>query len=769
MSTVNGSGISAQPSLAKLAVRVFIVAPLSLCYLSGAALAQSGNSSSDPADSNQPAGQKAALEEVIVTAEKRSSNLQRTPISVTAFNSEALQSEQVHSLPDLKMLVPAMQMGETDGYAQITIRGIGISNFTSGQESAVAFNMNEVYVSRPIAQLGGLFDVSSLEVLRGPQGTLYGRNATAGSINISTTRPTDNWSGYVSVTAGNYAAVRTEGAIGGPIVSDLLEFRVAGFEDKHDGYGKNVVTGNPVSDKDARGARGTLLFIPTSTVKVTLIGDYFEEHDNGAALHFFGSTGLTGLPGALAVPSRFITQGGFTTYDLQDTASPIDSKFNLRTSSVTGIVEWSDGPFAVKSITGYRDQSSLTLSTIDPGSTGNSFYYAGEPAHQLSEELQAHYDTTRLHVTGGLYYFQETDQTAPDQAVVKKSEIDSFFGIPFVAPDYFVDFVDIGGTTRTKAKAVFAQGTYEILDNLSVTAGIRYSSERKEATLNDAFSLDTPWSANMPPPAPLVEAPKTFNSTTPKVGIQEQLTPDCLVYFSYSKGFKAGGFDTSAPSPAYKPETLTDYEGGIKTTFLQDRLRLNLSGFYYDYTNLQVIQVIGVSAVTSNAGSAHVYGAEAEITARPVPQLTLDFAGSYLHARYLQYVGPSSVQPLVAEVDFSGHALDNAPDFSGHAGATYAWPVPHGSVSLRAETEFTTRVYFTPDNINMVSQGGFVKGNAFLTYERENGWRATAFVRNISNRDTRVSGLVSIPEEGAPAHGSVAPPRTFGAEVMYKF
>lgn len=160
MSTVNGSGVSVQPSLSKLALRVCIAAPLSLCCLSTAALAQSESSSSDPTGANQLAGQQAALEEVIVTAEKRSSNLRRTPISVTAFNSDALESEQVHSLPDLKMLVPAMQMGETDGYAQITIRGIGISNFTSGQESAVAFNMNEVYVSRPTAQLGGLFDVA---------------------------------------------------------------------------------------------------------------------------------------------------------------------------------------------------------------------------------------------------------------------------------------------------------------------------------------------------------------------------------------------------------------------------------------------------------------------------------------------------------------------------------------------------------------------------------------------------------------------------------
>jgi iron complex outermembrane receptor protein len=757
-----------------------------------AANAQAAADLPPPAEDAASAG-GVGLGEIVVTAEKRATNLQKTPVSITALSGDMLQKSQIRNLTEVKGLVPGMQMGETDGYAQITIRGIGIANFVPGADSAVALNLNDVYVSRPIAQLTGLYDLSSLEVLRGPQGTLFGRNATAGAINMTTTRPTDTWSGYGRVTIGNYAAVNVEGAIGGPIAGDMLTFRVAGFIDKHNGYGRNLTTGNPVGDKDARGIRGTLVFQPTPNLKATIIGEYYKQSDHGAALHYLGAAGLIPLPGTTGQPILSVQQGGFVTTNRQNTVTALDSKFRLRTTAVTGILEWSQGPFGLKSITGYRDQNSRTFTPLDDGSTANGFYLAGEPAHQFSEELQAHYDTSRLHATAGLYYFKEKDASIPGVSPFKYSALQNFFGPIFGIPpipasqDYYVDFVEIGGTLRTTAKAAFGQVSYEVLDGLTLTAGIRYSHEKKSAALNNSFSLTDPWTFQTPPPPVSYRDSTTFSSTTPKFGIQYQVTPKTLLYASYSKGFKSGGYDVTAIAPPFKPEKLTAYEGGVKTTLLDNRLRFNLGGFYYDYTNLQVAQVIGAQVFTTNAATARVYGGEAEITFAPTQAFQLDLAASYLHSRYQKYCGPSSVQTgfqlpadsacarllggptPVGVVDFSGNKLNNAPDFSGHAAATYTLEMPHGSLALRGELEFTTRIYFTPDNADMISQSGYLKQNAFVTYTSNGGWHVTGFVRNLSNKDTWTSGQVSTPILGSPVHGAVAPPRTFGVEVGYKF
>ena len=562
------------------------------------------------------------LQDIIVTAEKRNSSAQRTPVAIIALSGDALAQAQVRTLTDMQQLVPAFKMGENDGYAQLTIRGIGSSGFLPTSEGAVAVNMNDVYVSRPIAQLAGMFDVSSIEVLKGPQGTLYGRNATAGSVNMTTTRPTNDLSGYARVSVGNYRAVNVEAAVGGALVEDKVLVRVASFMDKHSGYGKNLVTGNGIADKDAWGVRGTLVVKPTETLTGTLIYEHYKQDDRGAALHYFGATGLTGLPGALGAPPLFQVLGGYAASDLQDIAAPRDPKFRLRIDAITGILEWNLGAVSLKSITGYRDQNSLTITPLGAGSNVDSFFIAGEPANQFSQEFQLNYTSDRLKATAGLYYFREKDASIPGSSPFPRSVLNRFFGIPDDGtPDYLVDFVEVGGTIKTRAKAAFAQATYELLDNLSLTAGIRVSKESKEAFLINGFSLTLPYIANSPftndtPLPPVTYEPKvSFKSTTPKFGIQYQLNSKTMLYASYSKGFKSGGYDISTIAPAYEPEKLTAYEVGIKTTSANNMLRFNAAGFWYDYTNLQVAQVVGSSIITTNAATARVYGVEAQVEA----------------------------------------------------------------------------------------------------------------------------------------------------------
>jgi len=713
----------------------------------------------------QPAASKAdvGLQEIVVTAEKRSTKLQKTPLAVTAFNAEALQQEQVHGLEDINGLVPTLKMADRGGYAQITLRGIGINNFTALTQSAIAVNLNEVYISRPVAFLAGIYDVSDLEVLRGPQGTLYGRNATAGAVNLTTARPGYEFSGYGNITVGNYGDVRLEGAVGGPVAQDKVLFRIAGFRETRDGYGTNFTTHDPVDDKDAYGVRGTFVVTPIDDLKATIIAEYYDEHDNGGAFHYFGvPSGVKSIP-------PFIRLGGTVPSNPYDVANRFDPKFQLSTTAVTGIVEWSgDDAFSAKSITGYRHQDFFNRVDLGAGDPG-VYYLSGEPAHQFSEEFQAHYDVSYLHLTGGLYYFNEHDDASPATVIANNAVI----GAPGTG---FTNAFYVGGLQTVEAEAAFGQGTVNITDELSLTAGVRYSAERQQLFNRYLIDFVTPYTGDFLSDhraIPGTELPsRTFYSTTPKFGLQYQLAPKTLLYVTYAKGFKSGGFsaatDNGTAALGFNPEKLTDYEGGLKTALFEDRVRFNLAAFYYDYSDLQVQRSLGATLITTNAATAHVYGAEAEFTAALAKALTIDGNVSWLHARYVNYIGPAEIKPF-PNTDYSGKSLSNAPDVSGHLGASYSWDLSGGDLSLRGEVEFTSKFFFTSANNPQEGQAAFAKGNAFLTYTSSSGWHARAFVRNIADERTATAGRISSSFYGTIINGSYAPPRTFGAELGYEF
>ncbi|WP_182911945.1 TonB-dependent receptor [Sphingomonas cavernae] len=744
--------------------------------LPSAAFAQDGDQVSAPAQVEaEPDG---AIADIVVTAEKRTGSLQRTPIAITALSGAELRSSNSRSLDDIQGIVPGLKVGAISGQSQVSVRGIGTSSIVPGAEGAVAVNVNEVYISRQSALSSSMYDLASLEVLRGPQGTLYGRNATAGSINLTTARPGDVWSGFVQGTVGNFSAINIEAAVGGPIVEDRVGIRIAGFVDRHDGYGTNLVTGSDIDDRDAKGARITLVLSPTDSLKATIIGDYYHQRDRGAARHYFGADSDIALPGVF--PGRPVGQrdGGYFASRLRDIAAGYDPQLRLETKSITGIVEWTSGPFGLKSITNYRDQEFNLFTSLDGGSNFAGFYVAGEPAHQVSEELQAHYDGGRINATAGLYYFHEKVSASPSRAPELSDVFYPALGLPAPSPSFYVDAVEIGGTIKTTAKAIFGQIDYEVIDRLTLTFGLRYGSESKQLFSTSAFDPTKVYDfdpANpffsTTPPGPLTVLPKrTFNSTTPKFGIRFQATPRLMFYASYSEGFRSGGYDITSVAPAYQPEHLAAYEGGMKATAFDNRVRANLSGFYYDYTNLQVQQVAGVQVITQNAGAARLYGGEAQVTIKPVETLTIDMSGTYLHARYQDYQGASSVQPFFpGNVDFGGKRLNNAPTFAGLLSVEKAWPLGGGTLSVKAEGEYSSKFYFTPDNVDPLSQDAFFKSNLYLRFASTKGWTATAFVKNVGDKVTKTAANVTSPIFGAAVEGSVTAPRTYGITLGYSF
>lgn len=742
---------------------------------SSTAAPAAANSQTDPQGADATSSE---LRDIIVTAEKRSTSLQRTPLAVTALNGDALANTQVNNLQSVAALAPSAKVGDVGGYAQISIRGIGSQSGVPLTDSPVAVNINEIYISRPVSFLSSMFDVSAVEVLRGPQGTLYGRNATAGSINITTARPTEQLSGFGRFSYSAFNQKRAEAAVGGAIVPDFVSIRVAGFYEDRDGYGRNVTTGRDVDDKNAYGFRGTVLVTPTPEISATLIAERYRERDSGAALHYFGAAGLipvSGTFGSLPFATLF---GGTVLSNSYDVANDTQPRFYLGVTTLTGLLEYNKGPFTVRSVTGYRRQRAYTLSDLDNSNLPLGFLAAGENDRQFSQELQLRYNSQRVNLTLGGYYFREIDDATPYVVPLSSRVTDPILAslgvmLPPRAP-VLLNFGNLGGTIYTRAFAIFGQGTFNVTDRLSVTAGLRYSTERRRLVQRYLIDPITPYSPELPPPPGLGLPGRTYSSATPRVALEFQVTPRTLLYASYARGFKSGSFDPSADpatttSPSFGPENLNSYEVGLKSTLLDGKLRTNLAAFYYDYSGLQVLQTRGFGIATTNAGKAREYGLEAEITALPVHSLELSLSGSLLNAKYLDYTGVDAARIGVAAVDFSGKRLNNAPSASGLISAQYTVPFPAGSLLLRGETELTSRFFFSPANYDELSQSGYAKLNAFLTYTAQRGWSIGAFGRNLTNRKTKTSSQVQTVFLGTPITGSLAPPRTYGVTVGVKF
>lgn len=730
--------------------------------------------------------QSGPIADVVVTAEKRRTSLQRTPIAISAISGEMLEKTQVRDFDSIRGLVPSFNFGQVEGQAQLSIRGIGPLAFLPTAEGQVAVNLNEIYVSRLGSLLGSFFDIDGIEVLRGPQGTLYGRNATAGSVNIRTALPTEELSGRFRAQFGNYQTVNLEAAISGPLIRDRLMVRLAAATQDRAGYGRNLVTGHEIDDLRSRAIRLTVLAKPSEDVTATLFVEHYRQNDNNGGVHYIGNAGEDRYPGSPTgnVP-QFRQLGGFNSANIRDLAAGIDPYFKLKYTALTGVVEWQTERWGLKSVTGYRTQDAFVLTNLGGGFPTPGYFYQGEPAHQFSQELQVNLNTDRLKLTAGGYYFQETDSSLPGNGSYLAAAVSNAFALPVADPKAYILLFQFGGTVRTKAPAIFAEGTYKLTDKLSVTAGIRYSHETKDFSQRYSRSFTQLFTGTNPEAPAIRRDPITFNSTTPKLGLQYQVSTRTMIYATYVKGFKPGGFALSDQGPPYRPENLTDYEGGIKTTLFDGRLRANVGAFYYDYTDLQVQTVAanpssptGASPGIFNAGSAKLYGLESDFTLQPSSALRIDLSFAYNHSKFGQYFTTDQSRPLLPPlggaagtntVNYAGNQLPNAPTLRLRGAVDYTWHLPTGSLDLLVSSDYSSRVYLQPSNLRSISQRPYAKVDAFLTYEHPGGWKASVFVRNLTDITTLISAVPGNRIDGYTLNGAIAPPRTYGAEIGYRF
>ena len=694
--------------------------------------------------------------DIVVTAQKRAENVQDIPLAITAIQGDTLQQRQVTAVDQLTTIAPSVNFGTYGGAARIAIRGIGFDIPDPGSEGRVAYHLDGVYISRPAAQLGTFFDVDRVEVLRGPQGTLYGRNATGGSINVISRAPTDDLSGYMNLTVGNYGRVATEGAISGSLADDVTA-RLAVMSNNRGGYGKNEYTGNDIDDANQRGARASLRIKPADNLTIDLSADFYRENDHAYGIHYFGQYSPD-------IPLRGAVLGGTTSSKLRNIRSDFDPTNRRELYGFAGTLTWDLGPATLKSISAYRHSEFRDVTDIDMTERPLSQFIFFERARQYSQELQLSGSFGNSNWLIGGYYF--------DEKILGSAQAARNLLVNGGA-DRLVNGFKVEGRLGTKATAVFGQLDLAVSDAFKVILGARYNHEKH--SINDIFQLD--FVRDYAPNAPLVPMPGfprqdevTDNAFTPKAGFELKLNDDALIYGTVSRGFKSGGYNLGVNVPAFSPEKIWAYEAGLKLTTADRRLRANLAGFYYDYSNLQLAKVVNNSVVTENAGAAILYGGEAEVTFLPFNGLQLDGVLSVMHSEYRDYSSVDPGRPALGLQNLEGNSLVQAPDVTLTAGAQYSFAGLGGEIKLRGELNYRSKVYFTAFNVDSIAEPKNTKFNAFLTWTSDDGHvSATVFGRNLTDKITKTGGIVNSASFGTPLSGSISPPRTFGVTVGYNF
>ena len=730
--------------------------------------------------------QTAPLEEVVVTAQKRAGNLQDTPIAISAVTGDAIEKLNIDDIGAIAAANPSLVYSEAGGEAQLYIRGIGSNIFNIGADQSVATHIDGVYTGRANMGLTQFLDIDRVEILRGPQGTLYGRNATGGAINIISRAPTDEFEGYVSGLVGSFDRIDVRGAVSGPITENLSG-RLAVRRLKDDGYTEDLDPqgGDKVDDNDLAALRGSLRW-KSDVLTATLIAEYSEFENGNTSIFPIDNTGLAESLGAK--PNR----------DIHKTYNNTPSFHEWETGAVTGILDWTLTDTTNLNLTvGYRDWDSDFLFNTDGTEieiTRTTLSYASE---QLSAELRLSGESGWGRWLVGAYWFDEDKYGA-------LGLVRSGFTPPAVlVPRSFIFRADGTG----EATALFGQVDFKLADTWTLSAGLRYSDEKKgdflrQSTLlpdNELLGLFTPNPIPDATPASTRRVSRSWDAWTPRVGLEFRPSDDRLFYLTYSEGFKSGGFnDLSVVNPPFDPELVDSIEVGAKTEWLGGRLRANASAFYYDYTDLQVSVFASVGSITTtfttNAAEATVQGLELDLVAKVTESLDIAASLAVLDATYDRFVTPygsctavnvaldarcAGRVGLPRLIDAAGNRLNNAPEFKGSVSATYRFDLSGGgSISLQGAAHHQGRVYFLPANTTVMSQSSYTLVDARIGYENESGDLAVgAFVKNLADEDyfhnivqfTSTSDARKDVFAIGNALGYPAAGRQWGVEVTYRF
>lgn len=697
--------------------RLYLRSVVSACLLSaqnGVALAQATQ-------------QTAALEEITVTAQRRAEKLQDVPIAITAFTAEQLSAQGIDSVWDMPTATPGLVVSANLRTAQIFIRGVGSDDISIASDGSTAVYLDGVYLGRPEMDLAEFNDIERIEVLRGPQGTLFGRNAIAGAISIVSRVPDDAMRSEADLRVGKYSQLRFRGSLSGPLVEGRAAGGLAVLWSQRDGYVENnlheEVPGarEYFQDEDVQSVRGTLRLTPSDPLEVIFSGDYTRSDD-------FGQVNISVDP-----PEWFIEAGATPITNPYSIYQDTPAFHKLENFGGAMTVNYDFGGFALKSITAYRGMDEKLLFDSDGTEAFGAYIDVVRNQDQISQEFQLLSQSEgSLSWVAGLFYFGEEAEQTFD------------LNLP---PDVLLP---LPSQNETDAYAVYAQADYALSDKWTGTLGLRYSDEKKSGR-NAGGPVTDSWS-----------------SLTPKLGLKYQPRDEVMMYGSITKGFKSGGFQSIGAQPeAFDPEELIAYEVGTKMRWRDDTLQLNGAAFYYDYSDLQV-QTVDSETLTAridNAAEATVYGVELELIAQPVPALVLQASVALLSAEYDEFIGvdPDTGDP----VDLSGNSLRSAPDLSYNLSASYEIGLSQGSsITLMGNVSWQDDVYYSQFNKPSIGQEAYALANARVAWISASGrTEVAAFARNLFDEEYYDSAI----EFGFGPLMHVAPPRMYGLEIRVSY
>lgn len=713
------------------------------------------------------------LQEVVVTAQKVKSRLQETPLALSVVTGESLKNQQAKSLEDVSAELPSLSVSRQPNTATIAIRGVGSVVNSPASDSRVATYVDDFYIPRPWQALSQLFDVSRIEYVEGPQGTLYGQDATAGVVNFVTNDPSSHPEGHLTLTGGNYATFGVDGAGNIPI-DDHWSARIAGTYNTHGGFDKNLADGKSVNNLNVGAIRGKLKY-QSDNFSAVLAADYGDESDQASPYVYVGEQ-IAGI-----TPAAILLGGKAAALPNISTDSFVHLGHHSRFRDVSMSAKWSFGQNDITAIAGYGTSSMYVSNDLDGTNLAVTRLDDIENGRQGSVELKFDRTTTLYDVIAGVYFFHESVFGATSLPL---STV--FFGVP-LASSAVVQGIFTGGKIDTDASAAFLQARWHFSSKLYLEVGGRYSYAKDSADQMSVTNFLVPYSpaneilstanAAAGGTAPCnpsgfislctLQQAKSYNSVNPKATIGFQPTPNVLAYGTYATGFQAGGFNMGALQSPFKPETLVDYELGVKLTSENRRLEADVAAYDYHYSNMQVFEVTGPVISIINAAKSRISGVELQVRSIPLTGLVLDLTGDYLHAYYSQFFSQNpELQALYANPpvqNLSGYEVTQSPRYQWGTDVTYTRGVGPGQISIRGQATWTARQYFTQFNQPVNSAGPHTQVNTFLTYNL-NEWSLELYCRNLTNRRFLTYANPTSDFFGNVA-GVVSDPRTEGVSI----
>ena len=692
------------------------------------------------------AAQENGLEEVLVTARKRQEPLQNTPLSVSVFSEDAINDRVINSVTDLGYATPNViidagaSASGSNAASTIFIRGVGQTDFTLSVDPGVGVYVDGVYYGQQVGTALDFLDVERVEILRGPQGTLFGRNTIGGAINILTQRPAMEFGGKLKLTTGSDKRADVSGSLNLPLAENLFS-KVSLSARSRDGYVNRVGSDIELGDDDSVSGRGTLLWSPSEDLEIVLSADFTREREevapevlvdvNEAAPIPFFHNFVSGSPcfpppGSTTNPNCFndqwVPSDPFTEYGTFDSASDLDLWGVALTAT------WGLGSLTFKSITALREFDSYFSIDNDHSPLEIVQFTSDFESEQFTQEFQLLGISLsgRLNWLAGFYYY---DESATDRNPV----------------DFSIGSLEVGGDLDVKSYAAFAQATYSLSEKLDLTLGLRYTDEKKVRDPRSFFTSPFVLGPTLVLPAgtylvPPEEVTIKADATTPLVNLSYQWTEQFMSYFSYSEGFKGGGFTdrVSFPvpeTPTFDPEEVESYEIGFKSSLFNNRLRLNAAGFFVDYTNIQILVATAIAPVIQNAAAGEVKGFEVEFQGLLTDKFEISGGLGYINAKYKQ------IDPLATEISIENE-FPKTPEWSSNLSASYELALKGGStITPRLDWSYRGSVFNDALNDPRVRQKSFHLLNASLHFTNPTDkWGMILSGRNLTDEEYILNG-----------------------------